>query len=331
MCCKSRLISRLSRVSCPAPVSHALAWNRYLRKVRGSDSRQVDEGPHPQLCSLVVRRNQVQVTTKWSCSVYREMGGGLGKPDIVNGKKITNGSRIPVTGDTYIGWAHDQIYCAQINIQACFRHVALAIPALWRSRSLIFRSSSTLSQTRKFAGRLIDFDQSLKFAFSVCASEYESYSGSINTVWHACVRVIPAPICCNVLMYVCKVDGVCLACKVALCRFRLHTGNAELSEKENRLKQQTPWKICNTISNRSLGRMDFKKRDVFKKRQVIDKTHPLPDRPSSIVCPREKYSVRWFWLLSLLDVKLSSTSQHRLFAPWFSLFPLTWWRSYTNV
>lgn len=80
MCCKSRLISRLSCVSRPAPVSHALAWNRwhgwYLRKGRGSDSRQVDEGPHPQLCSLVVRRNQVQVTTKWSCSVYREMGGG---------------------------------------------------------------------------------------------------------------------------------------------------------------------------------------------------------------------------------------------------------------
>lgn len=97
MCCKPRFISPLSRVSCPAPVSHALVWNRrrgwYLRKGRGSDSRQVGEDPHPQLCSLLVRRNQVQVITKWSCSVHREGGRGVGVGNfeakyIVNGKEI---------------------------------------------------------------------------------------------------------------------------------------------------------------------------------------------------------------------------------------------------
>ncbi len=43
-----------------ANVSHALAWKRwnswYFRKSRGSEIRQIDEGPYSQFCSGLVRR-----------------------------------------------------------------------------------------------------------------------------------------------------------------------------------------------------------------------------------------------------------------------------------
>lgn len=176
--------------------------------------------------------------------LLRSPGGGEGvgvgnfeAKYIVNGMEIFK--RLSKTCNwRYVYWlrAQDLIYCAQINIHACFRHVALAIPALWRSRSLIFRSTSTLSQTRKFAGGLVDFDQSLRFAFSVCASEYESYSGSINTVWNACVRVIHAPISCSVLRYAKSMEFV-LRVKLPFVDFACdaryaNSRNAALSEIE---------------------------------------------------------------------------------------------------